>query len=183
MNARQARDVERWALEDAAAKAGHVCLLCGGRAVVQGLEPGTHGDGHTIDVWELCQTCNSAFHFLAVGLQLLQDLPAGPTAEQVAGQLELKDAPPSARGTLTNLGRVEVGHCILVGPLEAPRGGGPEVRAFARKHADHAEALRVVDKTHAPGAYGEGKVWTLVLEDGTVTEGRFGTTHVYRVPA
>ena len=88
MNARQARDVERWALEDAAAKAGHVCLLCGGPAVVMEYH------GHpVVDVWDLCQTCNSAFHFLAVGLELLEQTAAA-AVEQVAGQLELDDATP-----------------------------------------------------------------------------------------
>lgn len=81
MNARQARDVERWAAQDLAAKGGHVCLLCGGVAHAE-------LDGQDLVVWDLCDTCEAAFHFLAVGLELLEDVDQA-AAEQVAGQLEL----------------------------------------------------------------------------------------------
>jgi hypothetical protein len=84
VNARQARDVERWAAQDLAAKGGHVCLLCGGPAHAELI--GEHQP--ELVVWDLCDTCESAFHFLAVGLELLEDVDQA-AAEQVAGQLEL----------------------------------------------------------------------------------------------
>jgi len=77
-------------LADPVAGIGYECLLCGGRAHAY-----TADGGQTVEVWELCRTCNSAFHFLAVGLELLAALPATPAAEQIPGQLELEDEGPA----------------------------------------------------------------------------------------
>lgn len=87
MNARQARNVERWAAEDAAAKVGHTCLLCGGRAVAN-----VDAAGDLI-VWDLCGRCNDVFRhtaeLVAACMPLVVDGPAAAVLEHVAGQLEL----------------------------------------------------------------------------------------------
>ena len=70
---------------DAVAGVYYLCQLCGKHAHAY-----TADDGQTLEVWDLCRTCNSAFHFLAVGLELLATAP-GLQLEHVAGQLELEE--------------------------------------------------------------------------------------------
>jgi hypothetical protein len=61
VNARQAAQVDRWALEDQA-RQGSACGLCGRPAHVQLLE-----DGDAV-VWDLCAACGEAFQDLADAL-------------------------------------------------------------------------------------------------------------------
>jgi hypothetical protein len=69
---------------DAVAGISYECLLCGGHAHAYSAD-----GGQTVDVWDLCRTCNAAFHFLAVGLELLA-ATAPAAVDQLAGQLELE---------------------------------------------------------------------------------------------
>jgi hypothetical protein len=86
----------------------------------------------------------------------------------------------------TVLSRIEVGQLILVTPEReaigrVPGGIGREkAREFARPKDKTAEAKRVTDKAFEPDEW-SGKVWTLTLDDGTRTERRYGTAHVYVV--
>lgn len=88
MNARQAANTERWALEDAAARQGHSCLLCGGRV------PAFEVDGE-LHAWELCSACNAAFSAaadrVAAATAARLEGPAAAAVVQLVGQLELDD--------------------------------------------------------------------------------------------
>lgn len=81
MNARQAVDVERWALQDAAGNP--TCALCGDRVIVL-------QDGEDLVASELCGTCNGVFHDLAARLAAAGRGPGGAAAVHVEGQLELE---------------------------------------------------------------------------------------------
>lgn len=70
---------------------GYECVLCGGHAHAY-----SEDDGHTVDVWELCRTCNAAFEDLARALEAAAEARQGRLevvagVDQVAGQLELED--------------------------------------------------------------------------------------------
>lgn len=86
----------------------------------------------------------------------------------------------------STLSKIEVGQLILVTPLADARGFVPgttteqtgQVRGFARPKDKTAEPKRVTDRTFTPDQW-TGKVWTLTLDDGTKTEPRYGTAHVY----
>lgn len=76
---------------------------------------------------------------------------------------------------LSSLSKVEVGQTILVVANAQPRG-------FGRPKDKTAIPLRVTDKSFVPDSW-SGKQWTLTLNDGSTTEQRYGTTHVYVVEA
>lgn len=81
MNARQAANVDRWAVEDAAG----TCGLCGG--VV-----GIVWNGDEGVAFDLCHLCNGAVQDLADRLgRQLEARDAGPAVVQVPGQLELEE--------------------------------------------------------------------------------------------
>jgi hypothetical protein len=87
---------------------------------------------------------------------------------------------------VTSLSKIEVGQLILVTPEEEQSGIGHvagrertgKFRGFGRPKDSTAVPLRVTAKDFVPDTW-SGKVWTLTLADGTKTEGRYGTTHVY----
>lgn len=74
---------------DPVAGIGYECLLCGGHAHAY-----SEDEGHTVDVWELCRRCNSAFAGLADALAAAEDARTERAAvvAQVAGQLELVES-------------------------------------------------------------------------------------------
>jgi hypothetical protein len=75
----------------------------------------------------------------------------------------------------SSLSKVEVGQTILVTDV-------PGLRGFARPKDLDGLALSITGKTFVPDEW-SGKQWTLTLSDGTETAPRYGTTHVYVVPA
>lgn len=82
------------------------CLLCGGHAYAYSAD-----DGRTVEVWELCRPCNSAFHFLAVGLELLQAMPGPAAVDQVplaAATIRCWDDKPGCNCANQNPGQLEL---------------------------------------------------------------------------
>jgi hypothetical protein len=87
---------------------------------------------------------------------------------------------------LTSLSKIEVGQTILVTPEQEVAGVGHvagrertgKFRMFGRPKDPTCVPLRVADKSFEPDSW-SGKVWTLTLDDGSKTEPRYGTTHVY----
>lgn len=56
---------------DPVAGISYLCELCGGRAHAY-----SEDDGRTVDVWDLCRSCNAAFEDLAQALEAAR--PAAP---------------------------------------------------------------------------------------------------------
>jgi hypothetical protein len=83
---------------------------------------------------------------------------------------------------LTSLSKIEVGQTILV-----TRAGGVPATSPVRPgkfrgpgRSSRGSSARSSPRTTCPDEW-SGKVWTLTLSDGTKTEPRYGTTHVYVV--
>lgn len=76
---------------DPVAGIGYPCLLCGGHAHAY-----SEDGGHTVEVWDLCRSCNQAFvaaaERVAATLPNVVDGPTGAALHVLIGQLDLDDA-------------------------------------------------------------------------------------------